>query len=166
VLLRRRLTHLTAVAFAAAVFFVGDARAQTVSCAGPTAGNCAATAAIAPGVGVTAGQTAVISSATGTTGAVVATLPGVASKFTYICGFYATGNEAATGAVVAVTVAGMVSGSMVFNISHPVTPSLGIANQSFTPCLPSSAVNTAITVTSAADAAGTNVSVAAWGYQQ
>lgn len=108
----------------------------------------------------------VTSSATGTTGAVVATLPGTAGRFTYLCGFTATGNEAATGAIVAVTAAGTVSGSLNFNISHPVTPALGTLVEAFNPCVPSSGQNTAITVTSAADAAGTNVAVSAWGFQQ
>lgn len=104
------------------------------------------------------------SSATGSTSAVTATLAASSTLRTYLCGFTATGNEAATGAVVAVTVAGTVTGSLNFNISHPVTPTLGVLTETFTPCVPSSAINTTITVTSAADAAGTNVAVSAWGY--
>jgi hypothetical protein len=39
-------------------------------------------------------------------------------------------------------------------------------SQTFTPCIQSSAVNTAITVTTTADASATSVSVGSWGYQQ
>jgi hypothetical protein len=112
-----------------------------------------------PGVQVTA-------SATGTTGAVVATLPAAVGKLTWVCGAYVTGNEAATGAVVNVTIANIVTGSMVIPISHPVTPNVGTLSLAFNPCIPGNAPNTAVTVTSAADAAGTNVAVAAWGYQR
>jgi hypothetical protein len=63
-------------------------------------------------------------------------------------------------------VAGTITGSMVFNIAHPVSPALGsLAPPPMNPCVPASAVKTAITVTSAADAAGVSVSVAAWGLQ-
>lgn len=136
------------------------------SAASPVFVNQTTPAAGSGNAGSPLGSTPVTSSATGTTGAVVATLPAVAAKFTYICGFTATGNEAATGGIFAVTVAGTVSGSLNFNISHPVTPTLGVLSITLTPCVPSSAVNTAITVTSAADAAGANVAVSAWGYQQ
>lgn len=124
------------------------------------------TSGVGGSAGAPAGAVEVTSSNTGSTAAVTATLPGVAGKFTYICGFYATGNTTTTANVTAVTVAGTVSGSMVFNIAHPVSPALGTASPSnFSPCISSSAVNTAITVTSAADAAGVSISVAAWGYQ-
>lgn len=95
----------------------------------------------------------------------VATLPAATSRTTYLCGLYASGNEAATGAVVAVTVTGTISGTLNLAVSHPVTPGLGNLNPSFNPCIPANGINTAITVTSAADAAGTNVVVTAWGYQ-
>jgi hypothetical protein len=113
------------------------------------------------------GAVPVTSSATGTTSAVVATLPGVSGKTTYLCGFNVTGTTSTTANSTAVTVAGTISGSLNFNIQHPVTPSLGnLASPPMAPCIPASAQNTSITVTSAADAGGSNVAVAAWGYQQ
>lgn len=184
----RKLAILSAL-LASAFLFAPPADAQTArvvaSCSTPPVvnpvgaliplvvdvnGNLCSTGGAPPAgsgtAGFPAGATPVTSSATGTTGAVVATLPAAAGKTTYICGFNATGNEAATGAIVAVTVAGTISGSLNYFIAHSVTPTLGNLNNTFTPCVPSSAVNTAITVTSAADAAGTNVAVTAWGYQQ
>lgn len=96
------------------------------------------------------------SPATGTTGAVAATLPASAAKLTYITGF-AVGRTAGAGATI--TVAGLLNGSLFFTqLSAPLVVI-------FDPPLPASALNTAITVTSAADGTGTGVNVAAWGFQ-
>jgi len=103
--------------------------------------------------------------ATGTTGAVVGTLAGVANKTTYICGFHvdAIGGTASIGPV---TLAGIVGSSMVFQGSSTAAGGAGIPWQQFTPCLPASAANTAITITTTADATATAVDVNSWGFQQ
>lgn len=97
------------------------------------------------------------SPATGTTGAVVATLPAAVGRLTHITGF-SVGRSAGAGATV--TVAGLAAGSLLFTsvAGAPLTVA-------FDPPLPASALNTVITVTSAADGTGVNVNVAAWGIQ-
>lgn len=105
-------------------------------------------------------------SATGTTGATAATLATSASTTTYICGFSirANANAAATGNA---TVAGTITGTMNFTQwTAPSASGLGITEEVFTPCIPASAANTTIVVTSAAPSTGGVVSVSAWGYQQ
>lgn len=105
-------------------------------------------------------------SATGTTAATAATLPAVAGKTTYLCGFSIRANAtaAATGNG---TVTGTVSGTLNFTQwTAPLASGLGITEPSIGPaCIPASAANTAIVVTSAAPGAGGVVSVTAWGYQ-
>jgi len=91
--------------------------------------------------------------------AVTGTLAAAAAKTTYVCGFdvSAIGGTAAVGPV---TVAGLVGSSMVYQLS-----SLAAGNtlsRTFTPCVPASAVNTAIT----ADGTATAVDVDSWGFQQ
>lgn len=107
--------------------------------------------------------TAISGNGTGSTGAVVGTLAAASSKFTYICGFSvsATGGVATLGPI---TIAGLVGSSQVYQLFSTATG----ANLSvpFMPCIPSSAVNTAITVTTTADATASAVDVNSWGYQQ
>lgn len=112
------------------------------------------------------GATPVTASATGTTAATAATLSGVASKTTYICGFSmrSTATAAVTGNA---TVAGTISATM--NFTHwtgPVASSIGVTEQYFYPCIPASAVNTSIVVTSPAAGTAGVMSVTAWGYQK
>lgn len=110
-----------------------------------------------------AGAAALTGNATGTTGAVVGTLAAATGKTTYICGFdvSAIGGTAAVGPI---TVAGLIGSSMVFQLSSsaagvtlPVT---------FSPCIPASATNTAITITTTADGTASAVAVNSWGYRQ
>jgi hypothetical protein len=101
--------------------------------------------------------------AAGSTGAVVGTLAGASGKTTYICGFSvdAVGGTAAVGPI---TVAGLVTSSMVFQLTSSAT---GVSRSvPFTPCVPASATNTAITITTTADGTASAVNVNAWGYQQ
>lgn len=109
-------------------------------------------------------QTPIQGNAAGTTGAVVGTLAAAAAKFTYICGFnvQAIGGTAAVGPI---TIAGLVTASQVYQASSSAAGGT-IASASFTPCIPSSAVNTAITVTTTADGTASAVDVNSWGYQQ
>ncbi len=105
----------------------------------------------------------VTGNATGTTGAVVGTLAGTGSKTTYICGFdvSAIGGTAAVGPI---TVAGLTGSSMVFYFSS--TASGATLSRTFSPCIPASAANTAITVTTTADGTATGVAVNSWGFQK
>lgn len=108
----------------------------------------------------------VTNSATGTTAATTATLPGAAGKTTYICGFSIRANAtaAATGNA---TVTGTVSGTMNFTQwTAPAASGIGITEPPLgAECIPASAANTPIAVNSAAPGAGGIVSVSAWGYQ-
>jgi hypothetical protein len=107
--------------------------------------------------------TPVTGNATGSTGSVVGTLAAASSKTTYICGFdvSAIGGTAAVGPI---TVAGLTGSSMVYQLSSLAA---GVTfSHTFTPCIPASAVNTAITVTTTADGTATAVDVNSWGFQQ
>lgn len=108
------------------------------------------------------GGTVITGNATGTTGAVVGTLAGVAAKTTYIAGFSvsAIGGTAAVGPI---TVAGLVTSSMVWYLAASAA-----GNQltvTFSPPIPASAAATAITVTTTADGTASNVAVNSWGFQ-
>jgi hypothetical protein len=107
--------------------------------------------------------TPISGNAAGTTGAVVGTLAGVAAKTTYICGFnvQAIGGTAAVGPI---TIAGLTSTSQVYQGSSSAAGGT-VASASFSPCIPASAVNTPITITTTADGSATAVDVNSWGYQ-
>lgn len=107
---------------------------------------------------------ATTNSATGTTGAVTATLAGVASKTTFICGFSITSDATAALAGTA-TIGGVTGGTMSFIQNVGSATSAGELTKAFSPCIPASAVNTAITVNSVAAGTGGNTAVNAWGYQ-
>lgn len=97
--------------------------------------------------------------ATGTTGAVVGTLAAAANKTTSLCEFDVS--AAGTGLIGPITIAGLLGGSRVYQITAPA-----IISKSFSPCLPASAANTAITITTTADATATAVDVNSSGTQQ
>lgn len=111
------------------------------------------------------GATAITGNAAGTTGAVVGTLAGVAAKTTYICGFdvSAIGGAAQSSPI---TIAGLVGSSMVYQTDVNATAGKVLISRTFTPCIPASAVNTAITITTTAAAGATAVNVNSSGYQQ
>jgi hypothetical protein len=139
----------------------GPAFAQAVSCTGPAGGNCVPVSALAPG-------TPIEVSATGTTAAVAATLPAAAGKLTYLCGFSVSPGSAAAAITLQVAVTGLAN-TLTWAIGAPVTAAGTTGaplTQSFSPCLPSSAVNTGIVVTSGAlGTSGINNDVNAWGFQ-
>jgi len=114
--------------------------------------------------GFPAASTPISGNATGTTGAVVGTLAANATKTTYICGFnvQAIGGTAAVGPI---TVAGLIGSSQVYQASSTAAGGQA-ASANFQPCVPSSAINTAITVTTTADGTATAVDVNSWGFQQ
>jgi len=104
-----------------------------------------------------------INVATGTTGAVTATLAANAGKTTWICGFdvSAIGGTAAVGPV---TVTGLLSGTLTYQMSSSAA---GVTlSRNFTPCLPGSALNQAIAVVTTADDTASAVDVQAWGFWQ
>lgn len=109
--------------------------------------------------GLPAGATGITGNASGTTGVVVATLAAVAGKTTWICNFNVSGTG--TLSVGPITIAGLAGGSQVYQLTAP-----GSVGATFTPCLPASAVNTAVTITTTADASATAVNVNSSGFQQ
>lgn len=108
-------------------------------------------------------STPITGNAAGSTGAVVGSLAAAAGKTTYICGFdvSATGGTATVGPV---TVAGIIGSSMVYQFFS--TASGANFTKTFGPCIPASAVNTAITITTTADGTASAVDVNSWGFQQ
>lgn len=115
------------------------------------------------GIGVSA-------SATGTTGAIAATLPAVAGKTTYICGFYYTGTNTSAPASFTLTITGTIGGTLNFGFST-LTAAATTQNpipidEAFAPCIAASAPNTAIVVNGPALGTGaTLATVTSWGYQ-
>ena len=111
------------------------------------------------------GATSVTASATGTTAATTATLPAVSGKTNYLCGFSIRANAtaAATGDA---TVTGAVSGTLHFTQwTAPLASGIGVTSADTSGmCIAASAVNTAISVVSAAPGSGGTVSVSVWGY--
>lgn len=110
-----------------------------------------------------AAATALTGNAQGTTGAVVGTLAAAAGKTTYICGFNVSA-LGGTAVISPVTVAGLVGSSQVYQASSSATGTF--LSQTFSPCIPASAANTAITVTTTADGTATAVDVNSWGFRQ
>ena len=138
--LSRRSWRCCALAFTGVLLFVSSAISQTSG---------VPTGAIITG------------NATGSTSAVTGTLAGAANKTTYICGFAIS--STGTAAISPITVAGVVGSSMVF---QNLSAGAGQLAQAFYPCVPASAPNTAITVTTTADGTATAVNVNSWGFQQ
>lgn len=98
-----------------------------------------------------------------------ATLAGVATKTTYICGFNITSAGSTAAAVVTPTISGTITGTM--NFTYATIAGVTLMNPVLSQnmggrCIPASAANTAIVVTLPALGAGnTNATVNAWGYQ-
>jgi hypothetical protein len=100
-----------------------------------------------------AGQpcTPITASATGSTGAITATLPAVAGMTTYICGFYFTGtNATAANTATTVTITGTIGGTMNFGFptlaAAATVPNTLPLDEEFIPCIAASAFNSAIAV--------------------
>jgi hypothetical protein len=115
--------------------------------------------------------TPITASATGSTGAITATLPAVVGKTTYICGFYYTGtNATAANPATNVTITGTIGGTM--NFAFPTlaaaatVPNTIPIDEEFIPCIAASVVNTAIVMNGPPLGAGaTLATVSAWGFQ-
>ena len=98
----------------------------------------------------------------------VATLTAAAGETNYISGFEVTGAGATAGAVVSVTVAGLLGGTATYTYTAATGAAVGNTPLIviFDPPHPASAANTAIVVTCPALGAGnTNNTVVAHGYQ-
>lgn len=114
--------------------------------------------------------TPVTATATGTTAAVIATLPAVSGKTAYICGFYYTGtNATAANGATAITITGVISGTMTYGFptlaAGAAVPNTIPVDEMFVPCVAASAINTGIAVNGPALGAGsTQATVTAWGY--
>lgn len=109
--------------------------------------------------------TAVTATSTGTTAATAASLGATASVTNYVCGFDITADATAL-AIGTATLSGTISGSLNYlqNISALTTGAAQLT-RTFNPCIPASAANTAITITSAAAGSGGNTIVNIWGYR-
>lgn len=136
----------------------------------PSCGACItlgpATAANSVPVIASPPTTQVTNSATGTTAATVATLAAVSSKTNYVCGFTITADATALATGTA-TLAGTISGSMAYlQTVQAVASGTSDLTKNFNPCIPASAVNTAITITSVAAGTGGNTIANIWGFVQ
>lgn len=146
--MKRIIARYLAIGAALAALFVGSAaRAQ-------------------PLPGQWTNQTfAVTATGAGTTAATTATLPGVAGKTTFICGFSITATATAALASTA-TVATVGSNStLTFGQAVGASPAVASTLENFSPCVPASTVGGSITVTSAAAGTAGVTNVSAWGYQ-
>jgi hypothetical protein len=109
--------------------------------------------------------TAVTATATGTTAATAASLGATASVTNYVCGFdiSADATSLTTGTA---TLSGTISGSLSYiQTVQAVASGATILTRTFNPCIPASAANTAITITSAAAGTLGNTIVNIWGYR-
>src|SRR6266496_1532536 len=115
--------------------------------------------------GYPSASTPIAGNASGSTSAVIGTLAGVASKTTYMCDFdvSALGTSGSIGPIV---ISGLLGGSKTYQIGTLATGTQQLISKNFTPCIPASAVNTAIVITTTADATATAVNVNSSGYQQ
>ena len=108
-------------------------------------------------------STPITGNSTGTTGAVVGTLAAAPGRTTYICGLNVSA-LGGTATIAPITIAGLVGSSMVVQMASAAAGNtLAIP---FNPCVPASAVNTAITITTTADGTASAVDVNSWGFQQ
>ncbi len=114
--------------------------------------------------------TPITGTATGTTGAIAATLPAVAGKTTYLCGFYYVGTNATTAnTATSVTITGTIGGTMSYGFPTlalgATIPNTIPLDEEFIPCIAASAPNTSVVVNGPALGAGaTLATVTAWGY--
>jgi hypothetical protein len=155
-------------AFSAPVVIASDQAAVAVKGGGPAAVSGAVPFTLSsqyPTNATTTTPTAVTANATGTTAAVAATLAATASVTNFVCGFTisASATSLTTGTA---TLSGTISGSLSYiQTVQAVASGAAILSQNFNPCIPASAANTAITITSAAAGTLGNTIVNIWGYR-
>lgn len=109
----------------------------------------------------------VSANASGTTGALTATLSGVAGKTTYLCGFLMTSGGTTTPTAAQGTITGLAGGTQsVVYVSGGAT-SQGVLGAAFPGCLPSVVQGGNIVVTEPAGGTGTQAaSLWIWGFLQ
>ena len=106
----------------------------------------------------------ITASATFTTGTATATLTGVSSKYTYLCGFTVTSAGTSSATLGNISITGTITGSLNFEYAF-VSSGQGVLGIAFGPgCIQSSAKNTSIVVNVPAGGTGTVGAVTAWGY--
>lgn len=106
-------------------------------------------------------STAITGAATGTTGAVTATLTSAANNTTYICGF-AVSAIGGTATIGPITISNTLTANMVYQAASSASGTT--LTQNFSPCIPATAANTNITIATTADGTATAVDVNAWGF--
>jgi hypothetical protein len=99
----------------------------------------------------------VTATGSGTTGISTASIPAVAGKTAYLCGFEYDATATAIG-VVSVTVTNTISGSLNYftNVPAQSTSGVGQMPRTFTPCIPATGPNTAISIAGGAPGTGGN----------
>ena len=111
------------------------------------------------------GAVPVTGASVGTTGALTTTLAAVSGKTTYVCGFTLQANATAA-STAPVYLSNVITGTMDFlQYTAAAASGIGTTQQTFNPCIPASATNTAITMYGAAPGAGGNTTLSLWGYQ-
>lgn len=115
---------------------------------------------------IAAQQVSTVGVASGTTGIVSGGIPGVPGYRTWLCGFDLSGVGSAVAPMSPVTVSGTAGSSFFYNgvLTATATAAGTPLNMRFNPCIPSSAANQAISVTTTADGTATAVNMQAWGY--
>jgi hypothetical protein len=101
-------------------------------------------------------------SATGTTGAISATLTGVAGRNTYICGFVVTSGGTTASNVQTVTVTGLQNTLSYIYVF--VSSGQGILGIAYPGCWSAGTMGGNIVVNVPGGGAGTSAAVSAWGY--
>lgn len=106
-----------------------------------------------------------IQNSTTSSAGTITNLSADASNFNYICGFSIRANAtaAATGNS---TVSGLTTTLNFLQWTAPLASGVGVNEQLFQPCQPSSAVNTAIAISPAFPGAGGTVTVSVWGFKK
>ena len=107
------------------------------------------------------GVAVTVAAATGTTGAISASLPPVQGKTNYLCGVDVS--LAGTAPAGPLTISPL-AGNVPFTYQLPPSSGQLSFSRTYTPCLPGPAQNTAITVTTTPASGATAVDVNLWGY--
>jgi hypothetical protein len=112
---------------------------------------------------VTTTPTPLVAKGSGTTAAITGTLTPAATATAYVCGFSvsAIGGTANPGPLV---LSGILNGPFTYQMPVNSATNGQTFTQTFSPCLPASAVNTAIVMTTTAAAGATATDVNIWGY--
>jgi len=114
--------------------------------------------------------TPVTGTGTGSTGAISATLSAGTTQVTYLCGFSFQGSNATAAVNSNISVTGLSGGTLNFGYTAlaagAAVPQPPPITHRFNPCLPSSAVNTAVVVTPPTLGAGAPLAtVTVWGFR-